>query len=127
MQLLIPVDTALVSRLVTLATANGRTLEDQILTSLTESMGKPRAPAAAPAPARQTLDVEATMALAMTAASARPKGAEFQLQDLIAPETWPLVENTRSCGRTFRKRIEKAGIATFIGRTQSRHAVYRRN
>jgi hypothetical protein len=70
---------------------------------------------------------EAAMELGLARAAARSSGAVFEFEDLYLPAEWPLVPNTRSCGRSFRKRVTSGQIATFIGRSESRHARYRRN
>jgi hypothetical protein len=108
------------------AHANGCTFDEQIANDVRRAAAASVSvtiPPVAPPP----MTFEETMELGLARAAARPSGDAFEFEDLFLAAEWARVPNTRSCGRAFRKRVERAQIATFTGRSESRHAQYRRN
>jgi hypothetical protein len=135
MNLVIPIGNDLLIQLITLASANGRTLPGQVMAMLSEESTlssppptTPTSPANNPLARPSTrLGIAETMDIAIAGATAFEKDKEFLLRDTMPREVWVIVENTRAAGHQFKRRIEQAGVATWIGKTESNHAVYRRN
>jgi hypothetical protein len=125
MQVLVSLPDALVIAMMDCARANGRSLDDQILESLSEATTAARA-ALASTSQPVTLNLEETLTLALTRAAARAQGDRFEFAHLFLSPEWSAVANTRAAGRSFRKRAEKLGLVSLIGRSVSRHAIYQR-
>lgn len=73
----------------------------------------------APIPYKEALE------LAVQAAKAKPKGAEFRLEELYTPAQWARVQAKKHVGRFFRTAAEHDTVE-HIGKSDANHAIYRR-
>ena len=110
----------LLAALLDRSSSSNSTAEDVLNGLLAAALDQPEA---------ESVDLVNAIQVTLKAVEKVPHGETFLVEDVIPNDIWQSMTtgDRKSFGKTFRKQVDQAGLATWVTRNSGNKAIYRRS
>lgn len=120
MKITVEIRDDLLAALLDRSSSSNSTAEDVLNGLLAAALDQPRA---------ESVDLVNAIQVTLKAVEKVPHGETFLVEDVIPNDIWQSMTtgDRKSFGKTFRKQVDQAGLATWVTRNSGNKAIYRRS
>ena len=120
MKITVEIRDDLLAALLDRSSSSNSTAEDGLNGLLADALDQPEA---------ESVDLVNAIQVTLKAVEKVPHGETFLVEDVIPNDIWQSMTtgDRKSFGKTFRKQVDQAGLATWVTRNSGNKAIYRRS
>ena len=120
MKITVEIRDDLLAALLDRSSSSNSTAEDVLNGLLAAALDQPEA---------ESVDLVNAIQVTLKAVEKVPHGETFLVEDVIPNDIWQSMTtgDRKSFGKTFRKQVDQAGLATWVTRNSGNKAIYRRS
>ena len=120
MKITVEIRDDLLAALLDRCSSSNSTAEDVLNGLLAAALDQPEA---------ESVDLVNAIQVTLKAVEKVPHGETFLVEDVIPNDIWQSMTtgDRKSFGKTFRKQVDQAGLATWVTRNSGNKAIYRRS